>query len=212
MTTTAATATKQTSASLTPPSPPCSVQQDPTLNEPKESAVENDAEDPIDAFEKEFELVPNPPETTNPDHDPVPVPDPSLDFLNALMAEEEDRQTKRKPLGYLTKALLEQNRFLIEQLAQQNRFTIDRLVPPPLPPLPPLPCLPLCVVCGAGDQKSGGSKEKKSKSLAPNVHIVIRRGLRILTVMLLVVIAVQLGLIRGQGLEEKNARRTGFFR
>jgi hypothetical protein len=129
----------------------------------------------------------------------------------------------RKPLSSLSTALLDQNKFMlevlswqnqelmrqntcvVEQLAKQNKATIERLVAPSLPPLT------LCVACGAAGQESGGSEKKKSKSLVPNVHLIVRRTSRILAVMLLVVIAVQLGSIRGKVLEESNVRRTGFF-
>jgi hypothetical protein len=138
--------------------------------------------------------------------------------------EELELKTPKKKgeqdsCDYLTALLLEQNRFLINQLADQNKYMIDRLA---------TPSISLCAACGAEDQKlcesekrkwgakkKSGEKEKsgakQSKSLFWNVDIVIRRILRIFSLILLVVIAVQLGFIRGETLDGKSGRRTGFF-
>jgi hypothetical protein len=222
MTTTTTTTTKQPTASPTPPSPPCSFEEDPVISEPEEPAVEKDTS-VLNAVEKEFELAPDEPAVTHDDS----VPD-ALDAwlkLEAQNEKAEEPQTPNpiKPLSNTSTALLEQNKYLleglswhnqellrqnqylIEQLAKQNKFTIDRLVPPPLPPLT------LCVSCGTADQKSSGSEKKKSKSSALGVDTAIRRILRIFSLIMLVVIAVQLGFVRGQSFEERNVRRTGFF-
>ena len=224
--TTTTTATKQPTASPTPPSPPCSFEEDPVTSEPEEPAVEKDTS-VLNAVEKELELAPDEPVVTHDDF----VPD-ALDAWLSLEAQttengkaEEPPRTPnpRKPLSNTSTALLEQNKYLleglswhnqellrqnqylIEQLAKQNKFTIDRLVPPPLPPVT------LCVSCGTADQKSSGSEKKKSKPSALGVDTAIRRILRIFSLIMLVVIAVQLGFVRGQSFEERNVRRTGFF-
>jgi hypothetical protein len=203
------TTTKQPAVSTAPPSPPCSLQEDSSTSAPEIPAVETD-KDVLDAFKKQAELASNEPAIT-PDEasDSIPILNPpEFDFLNALMLEEGQEQDKRKPLTKISIALLEQNKYLIDQLVEQNKHTINRLVAPPLPPLPPLT---LCVACEAAGQESGGIGKKKSKSRIPNVHLVVRRTLRILAVMLLVVIAVQLGSIRGMVLEERNVKKAGFF-
>ena len=220
--TTTTTATKQPTASPTPPSPSCSFQEDPVTSEPEEPGVEKDTS-VLSAVEKEFELAPDEPVVTHDDS----VPD-ALDAWLKLEAQNEKAEEPRtpnsiKPLSNTSIALLEQNKYLleglswhnqellrqnqylIEQLAKQNKFTIDRLVPPPLPPVT------LCVSCGTADQKSSGSEKKKSKSSALGVDTAIRRILRIFSLIMLVVIAVQLGFVRGQSFEERNVRRTGFF-
>ena len=220
--TTTTTATKQPTASPTPPSPSCSFQEDPVTSEPEEPGVEKDTS-VLNAVEKEFELASDEQAVTHDDS----VPD-ALDAWLKLEAQNEKAEEPRtpnpiKPLSNTSIALLEQNKYLleglswhnqellrqnqylIEQLAKQNKFTIDRLVPPPLPPLT------LCVSCGTADQKSSGSEKKKSKSSALGVDTAIRRILRIFSLIMLVVIAVQLGFVRGQSFEERNVRRTGFF-
>jgi hypothetical protein len=198
--------------------------------------VEKD-KDVLDASEEQAELVSNELAIT-PDQasDSIPILNPpDLDFFNALMLQEGQgqEQEKRKPLTNFSIALLEQNKYLIKQLVAQNKHTINRLIAPP--------SIEICAACGIVDQKSGGSggrseeqksgdeknakksgekenrgvaekEEKQSRTLAWKVDTVIRRVLRIFSLVLLVVIAMQLGFIlRGQGFEERNVRRTGFF-
>jgi hypothetical protein len=121
----------------------------------------------------------------------------------------EQNEILLEGLMWTNQELLKQNSHAIERQSLQNTTMIDRLVVPPV------------VFCGAEEEKrsSGGSKKEKEKeerslersrkekrrSLITYVHIV----LRVLSLMLLVVIAVQLGLIRGEGKSER--RRTGFL-
>ena len=224
--TTTTTATKQPTASPTPPSPSCSFQEDPVTSEPEEPGVEKDTS-VLSAVEKEFELAPDEPVVTHDDsvpdaldawlsleaqtteygkaEEPPRTPNPIKPLSNTSTALLEQNKYLLEGLSWHNQELLRQNQYLIEQLAKQNKFTIDRLVPPPLPPVT------LCVSCGTADQKSSGSEKKKSQPSALGVDTAIRRILRIFSLIMLVVIAVQLGFVRGQSFEERNVRRTGFF-
>jgi hypothetical protein len=130
-----------------------------------------------------------------------------------------------KDVETLLSLLLEQNRFLIEHMAEQNKTLLDHTRAPPI------------VLCGA-DQKSGDSgsqlKKKKGgesggaksattttttkrekgdgKSLLRNADAIVRRILRIVSIVLLVVIAMKLGSIRGGEDDHSSRRRTGSFR
>jgi hypothetical protein len=127
---------------------------------------------------------------------------------------------KQDDCNYLTALLLEQNRFFINQLADQNKSIVDRLVAPS--------SYVLCAACGGENQKLTKKKKKKSdakgkgsekekseakriRALFWTVDTVIRRILRICCLILLVVIAMQLGSIRGEGFEAKSGRKAGFF-
>jgi hypothetical protein len=145
--------------------------------------------------------------------EPEPEPEP----------EREPKKPREKcqqedGCNHLTALLLEQNRFLIDQLADQNKSMVDRLVAPS--------SYALCATCGGENQKltkkkKGGAKGKDSekeksdakriRALFWTVDTVIRRILRICCLVLLVVIAVQLGSIRGEGFEAKSGRKAGFF-
>jgi hypothetical protein len=132
--------------------------------------------------------------------------------------KKPSEKCKQDDCNYLTALLLEQNRFLINQLADQNKSMVDRLVAPSM--------YALCAAFGGENQKltkkeKGGAKGKdseKAKSEAKRIRTlfwtvdtVIRRILRICCLVLLVVIAVQLGSIRGEGFEAKSGRKAGFF-
>lgn len=128
--------------------------------------------------------------------------DRDSDF-DLYMAEQHEKEAEKSiPLLPLAVALLEQNRLLITQLAEQNKTLLGLFGP----------ALTLCGKCGTECQKSGGNEKKKKKKSEPalsDVHIVLR-GLSL--VLLLVVIAVQLGFIRGEGVVEgKRGRKTGIF-
>jgi hypothetical protein len=220
MTTT--TAIKNAAASPAPTSPHRDLQEDSTTSDPNvKQAMDNDVTNMIDARE-EVELETDNPIIT-PDHDSeshLDPDDPDFDIFKALSTvgekeeEEEEEEKKEKkeekkePLTATNEALLAQNKYLIRKLAELNRYTIDRMLLPP-------PRLTLCAACGAADQKSSENEKKKSKSSGPNVHSVIRRTLRIVSVLLLLFIAVQLGLIRGEGVAQgrsgRSGRRMGFF-
>jgi hypothetical protein len=212
MTTT--TAAKKAIASPSAPTSPRGLPEDPTTSDPNvKQAVEKDTS-VIDAREG-VDLETGEPVVT-PDHDSksrLDPDDPDFDILEALEAEgereeEEEKEEKKERLTATSEALLAQNKYLIRKMADLHKYTIDRmLVPPPLT---------LCVACGAADQKSGGSeKKKKSKSSGPNVHFIIRRTLRAVSVLLLLSIAVQLALIRGEGVADgrsgRSGRRMGIF-
>jgi hypothetical protein len=224
MTTT--TAIKKAAASPAPTSPHRDLQEDSTTSDPNvKQAVDNDVTNMIDARE-EVELETDNPVVT-PDHDSesrLDPDDPNFDTLKVLTTEgeeeekeeeekkgekKEEKEEKKGPLTATNEALLAQNKYLIRKLAELNRYTIDRMLLPPPP-------LTLCVACGSTDQNSGvASEKKKSKSSGPNVHLIIRRTLRIVSVLLLLFIAVQLGLIRGEGVAQgrsgRSGRRMGFF-
>jgi hypothetical protein len=239
--TTTTTTTKQPAVSTAPPSPPCSLQEDSPPSAPEEPAVEKDknvldasenqvelpSNEPV-VTHQDSDPIPDPKAawTAEAAQRRVELAEKNgTNLIDAWLGPESQtaESKKRKPLSPLSAALLDQNKnmleglswqngelleqhkHLINQLAEQNKFTLERLVAPSLPPLT------LCVACGTASQKPGGSEKKKSKSLIPNVHLVVRRTSRILAVMLLVVIAVQLGSIRGMVLEEKNVKKAGFF-
>jgi len=204
------TAAKKVIASPPAPTPPRGLPEDPTASDDPnvKQAVEKDTS-VIDAREG-VDLETDEP-VAAPDHDSrsrLDPDNPDFDILKALTAEgEREKEEKKERLTATSEALLAQNKYLIRKMADLHKYTIDRMVlPPPLT---------LCVACGAADQKPGGSEKKKSKSSGPNVHFIIRRTLRVVSVLLLLSIAVQLALIRGEGVADgrsgRNGKRMGIF-
>lgn len=135
-----------------------------------------------------------------------------------------------KDVETLLSLLLEQNRFLIEHMAEQNKTLLDHTKAPPI-----VLCGADWKSDGGGNQlkkkevmkKKGGEssgakgatttttkreKEKgDGKSLLRNADAVVRRILRIVSLVLLVVIAMQLASIRGGEDDHSSRGLTGFF-
>jgi hypothetical protein len=187
-----------------PSDAPHSLQEaSPTSGSKAERAAESDTS--ILATHENVELDSDKPVVDTPDDDSKSMSDRDSDF-DLYMAEQHEKEAEKSmPLPPLAVALLEQNRLLITQLADQNKTLLGLFGP----------ALTLCGKCGTECQKSGGSekkkktKKKKSEPALSDVHIVLR-GLSL--VLLLVVIAVQLGFIRGEGVfEGKRGRKTWIF-
>ena len=232
MTTT--TANKQASPSA--PSPPRSLQDDSNINESKrhaDLAVEKDTSEIVvrETVERDIDDP-----VLKPEHDPASKPDSDLARETPMAEGQKDDETgdshsnsdsddsddsddsyaesSRGPTAketILMTHLLEQNKFLIEHLAEQNKTLLDRFSSP-------------IVLCGAEGQppskskkdKTGAKKSgaKKSSSSITNADVVVRRILRIASVIMLVVIAMQLGSMRGTDYDRhdvagKNGRRLG---
>jgi hypothetical protein len=176
-----------------PSDAPHSLQEaSPTSGSKTERAAESDTS--ILATHENVELDSDKPVVDTPDDDSRSMSDRDSDF-DLYMAEQHEKEAEKSMhLPPLAVALLEQNRLLITQLADQNKTLLGLFGP----------ALTLCGKCGTECQKSGGSeKKKKTKN-------IVLRGLSL--VLLLVVIAVQLGFIRGEGVfEGKRGRKTWIF-
>lgn len=209
MTTTTTTKQASSSAAL----PPRDLQDDSRSSGSKlqvEVAVETDmsATDIRETIEHDID---NP--VVSPDHGPASNLDPDSDHETQMTEEEDDDDEDEKlkapksTTDILMAHVLEQNRYLIEQLAGQNKAMVDHLATPPVSF-----CAGECLSSSESKKKKKKSVEKtSSSSVVTNADVVVRRILRIASVIMLVVIAMQLGSMRGDVAAGKNGRKVGGF-
>jgi len=224
MTTT--TTTKQTSSAALPPHDLQDGSKSNDSNPQAEVTVEKD-KNATDILKTVKRGIDNP--VVSPDHDPASNLDPNSDRETQMTEKKDDEEKKEderkedetndgedyedekleapKSTGEILLAhVLEQNRYLIEQLAGQNKQMVDHLASAASPPM---------VLCGAQGDSGSSSAGKTKKNGGTSNAIVVTRICRIASVIMLVVIAMLLGSMRGDddrfGAVGKSGRKFGGF-